>query len=215
MAKVELIETPEPTSEESAMISQTVGSLLISVSFWMVLLLSASLYAAVALSPKLADWINVRQQYLSNAVRLKQLEDEADYLERVAAALKSDPEFAKRMVRANQNPGTEDSGFVPVSQDLLFGGAVQTPDAEPQVVRPAVATLVFHLASHEQHRIWLLMAATGLTLSAFTFLNDAGIGILRMLFRGVGKLITVTVGRYRLPEAASDDATAESASGPD
>jgi len=71
MAKVELIETSEPASEESAMISQTAGSLLISLAFWMSLLIAATMYAGVALSPKLADWINVRQQYLSNAMRLQ------------------------------------------------------------------------------------------------------------------------------------------------
>jgi hypothetical protein len=104
MAKVELIETSEPTTAEPAQVSQSVGSFFMSVSFWLTLTVAGIMYAAVSLSPKLAAWINVRQQYVTNATRLSQLEDEVDYLERVAEALKTDPEFAKRLIRANQNP---------------------------------------------------------------------------------------------------------------
>ena len=73
------------------------------------------MYAAVSLSPKLADWISVRQQHAANAVRLQEMEDEADYLERVAEALKSDPEFAHRLVHATQSGSTQNE-FVPVSR---------------------------------------------------------------------------------------------------
>lgn len=194
------------------MISQTAGSFLISLAFWMSLLVSATMYAAVALSPKLADWINVRQQYLSNAMRLQELEDEADYLERVAAALKSDPEFAGHLVRANQNAGENDAEFVPVSHDLLFGGAVRKTYEEPVVVRPAVASLVYHLASHEKHRYWLLAAAAGLTLTAFTLMNEAGAGILTASLRTGLRVFTVLIQRYRKPAPAPEisDATLDS-----
>ena len=204
MPKVELIETSEPASEESAMISQTAGSLLISLAFWMSLLIAATMYAAVALSPKLADWINVRQQYLSNAMRLQELEDEADYLERVAAALKSDPDFAGHLVRANQNSGEHDSEFVPVSHDLLFGGSVRKSYEEPVVVQPAVASLVYHLASHEKHRHWLLAAAAGLTLTAFTLMNEAGAGILTTSLSTTLKIFTALTQRYRKPAPAPE-----------
>jgi len=199
MAKVELIETPEPASEESEMISQTTGSFLLSVAFWLVLLFAASVYAAVALSPKIADWITIRQQYLTNARRLTQLEDEADYLERVAAALKSDPEFARRLVRANQNPDSGGSELVPVSQDLLFGGTAMKAEPEVQVIQPAVAKLVYHLASHSQHRTWLLMIAAGMTLMAFTLLNDAGVGIVRAGLAVAATCVSVVTERYRRP----------------
>jgi hypothetical protein len=212
MPKVELIETSEPASDESAMIPQTAGSLLISLAFWMSLLIAATMYAAVALSPKLADWINVRQQYLSNAMRLQELEDEADYLERVAAALKSDPEFAGHLVRAHQNVGQNDSEFVPVSHDLLFGGSVRKTYDEPVVVQPAVASLVYHLASHEQHRYWLLAAAAGLTLTAFTLMNEAGAGMLTACLRTGVRIFTAVTQRYRkpAPEPALIDAMPDS-----
>ncbi len=199
MPKVELIETPEPVAEESVMISQTAGSLLLSIAFWMVLLIAATLYAGVALSPKIADWINVRQQCLTNAGRLTQLEDEADYLERVAAALKNDPEFARRLVRANQNSGSGGPELVPVSQDLLFGGTAKKAPPEVQVVQPVVAKAVFHLASHQQHRTWLLIASASLTLLAFTLLNDAGVGIVRTGITAAASCLSAVIHRYRRP----------------
>ncbi len=195
------------------MVSQTAGSLLMSVCFWLALLASALMYAAVSVSPKLADWITVRQQYLSNAVRLKELEDEVDYLERVSAALKSDSEFAKRLVRANQGSGSGDSEFVPVSQDLLFGGGAKVKREVPQVVQPVMANLVFHLASNQTHRNWLLMAATGLTMTAFTLLNDAGVGTVRAVLATLATLLAATTARYRRavvnPENADSEATEE------
>jgi len=199
MPKVELIETLEPVAEKSVMISQTAGSFLLSIAFWLVLLIAATLYASVALSPKIADWINVRQQYLANAGRLTQLADEADYLERVAAALKSDPEFARRLVRANQNSGSGGAELVPVSQDLLFGGTAKKAPLEVQVVQPVVAKAVFHLASHQQHRTWLLMVSASLTLLAFTLLNDAGVGIVRTGITVVASCLSAVTHRYRRP----------------
>ena len=201
MAKVELIESSEPTTAEPAQVSQSVGSFFMSVSFWLALTVAGTLYAAVALSPKFAAWINVRQQYVTNATRLTQLEDEVDYLERVAEALKTDPEFAKRLIRANQNPGSQGTEFIPVSKGLLFGGSEAKEYIAPQVIQPAFAKVVFHLASHEQHRNWLLAGSAGLTLLAFTLLNDAGIGIVQSALGAICQTFAWLTARYRKPAA--------------
>ena len=208
MAKVELIETSEPTTAEPAQVPQSVGSFFMSVSFWLTLTVAGIMYAAVALSPKFTAWINVRQQYVTNATKLAQLEDEVDYLERVAEALKTDPEFAKRLIRANQNPGSHETEFIPVSKGLLFGGAETKEYTVPEVVRPAFAKVVFHLASHEQHRTWLLAGSAGLTLLAFTLLNDAGIGIVQSALAAICQFFRWLTARYRKPPAPAVDAEA-------
>jgi len=195
----------EPTSEELTTVPQTVGSFLISIAFWSALLLSAVMYAGVALSPKLADWISVRQQHAANAVRLQELEDEIDYLERVSVALKSDPEFAHRLVHATQSGSTENE-FVPVSGSLVFGGVRDKPTIEQPLVEPAVAELVLHLASHQKHRTWLLLAAAGLTVLAFTLLNESGTGIMQAAYGAVRHFADAAVARYRqdLPAESTD-----------
>ena len=197
----------QPASEELTSVPQTVGSFLISVAFWSTLLVSALLYAAVSLSPKLADWISVRKQHAANAMRLQELEDETDYLERVAAALKSDPEFAQRLVHATQS-GSTPQAFEPVSDSLLFGGTNAESSVPRPLVQPAVANVVMHLAGHQQHRMWLLFGAAGLTLLAFTLLNDSGAGIMQAAFSSMTGFSRAALARYRQdPPVASDDET--------
>lgn len=186
----------EPTSEELNTVPQTVGSFFMSIAFWSALLVSAVMYAGVALSPKLADWISVREQHAANAVRLQELEDEVDYLERVSVALKSDPEFALRLVHATQSGSTENE-FVPVSGSLVFGGVRDKSSAERPLVQPAVADLVMHLASHQKHRTWLLSGAAGLTVLAFTLLNESGAGIMQAAYGSVLSFFHAAVARYR------------------
>ena len=197
----------EPTSAELTSVPQTVGSFLISIAFWSTLLVSAVMYAAVSLSPKLADWINVREQHAANAVRLQELEDEADYLERVAAALKSDPKFAHRLVQATQSGGTRND-FVPVSDSLIFGGTKAKSSVPQPLVQPPVAEVVLHLASHQQHRSWLLCGAAGLTILAFTLLNESGAGIMQAAFSLMLGFSKAALARYRQePPVASGDET--------
>lgn len=186
----------EPTSEELTAVPQTVGSFLMSIAFWSVLLVSAVMYAGVALSPKLADWISVREQHAANAVRLQELEDEIDYLERVSAALKSDPEFAHRLIHATQSGSTENE-FFPISGSLVFGGVRDKSSAEPPLVQPAVAEFVMHLASHQKHRTWLLLGAAGLTIAAFTLLNESGAGIMQAAYGPVQDFSHSAIARYR------------------
>jgi len=196
----------EPTSEEHPLVPQTVGSFLMSVAFWSSLLVSVAMYAAVSLSPKLADWISVRQQHAANAVRLQELEDEADYLERVAEALKSDPEFAHRLVHATQAGSTQNE-FVPVSNSLLFGGAKAENFVPRPLVQPAIANVVMHLGSHQQHRTWLLFGAATLTVLAFTLLNESGAGIMQTVFSSIRGFSQAALARYRQkpPVAFGDD----------
>lgn len=198
----------EPTAEELDAVPQTVGSFLMSIAFWFTLVLSAVMYAGVALSPKLADWISVRQQHAANAVRLQELEDEADYLERVAATLKSDPEFAHRLVHATQS-GSSQREFTPVSTGPGAGEAHVKPVVPESLVEPAVADVVMHLASHQQHRTWLLTGAAGFTILAFTLLNESGAGIMQAAFSCVLGVSRAAIARYRrapqLPLESGDE----------
>ena len=186
----------EPTPEELTAVPQTVGSFLMSIAFWFVLLISAVIYAGVALSPKLAAWISIREQHATNAVRLQELEDEVDYLERVSVALKSDPEFANHLVHATQSGNTENK-FVPVSGSMVFGGLRDKLTTEQPLVQPAVAKLVMHFASHQKHRTWLLLGAAGLTVLAFTLLNESGAGIMQAAYRSVQSFSHSAIARYR------------------
>ena len=195
----------EPTFEQPEMVPQTVGSLLVSVSFWFVLLVAAGMYAAVALAPKLASWMNAHEQYADNAARLAALEEEADYLERLTAALKSDPAFAVRLVDAAQRQSARETGLVGFSGDSL----PSEPPANSGVVQSAIqqplAGLVFHLASHEPHRNWLLVGSCSLTLLAFSLLNEAGSGVVLSMLAMISSAVRLALGRYRTSSATAPD----------
>ena len=187
----------ELISEELATARQTVGSLLISVAFWFTLLVAAGMYAAVALSPKLATWINAHGQYADNAARLAALEDEADYLERLTAALKSDPAFAVQLVDAAQGQSARDTGIVNFSGEAVPAKPPANSRVVQSAIQPQLSGLVFHLASHEQHRTWLLVGSCSLTLLAFSLLNEAGVGVVLAMLGMISSAVRTTVGRYR------------------
>ena len=129
-----------------------------------------------------------------NADRLRQLESEVDYLERVAEALKADPEFAHRLAGVISGesvrwPNGASEEFIPVSEELMFGG-VPAPQSQPTETSPTpLRKLIGIVASNPQYRRWLLTFAAILTVTAFTLLNDTGIvyvrGILSMTAAGI------------------------------
>lgn len=182
-------------AEELTTVPQPVGSFFMSFAFWIALVIAALMYAAVSLSPKLADWISVRQQHAANAERLREMEEEVDYLERVAAALRKDPAFAHRLVDAAQS-GNQQQAFVQESDSSKTGDPKVNSVAAKPLIQPAASEIVMLLASHQKLRNWILICASGLTVLAFTLLNDSGTGIMRAAFCTLQRFSQKTVARY-------------------
>ena len=173
------------------------------------------LYAAVALSPKLAEWIRAREQYARNAVQLVRLEDEVVYLERVAQALRQDPEFARRVARTPPEPvsnlasaGQVAPENLPVAPESRYGSVVPPASARPHVDPPPFAAVVMRFACDNPLRHWLLTAAVVVILFGFTFLNDSENGYLRSAARALSAIVLFPVRRYwsvRTPSNAAAD----------
>lgn len=168
----------------------------VSLCFWCTLLLAAGAYGAVAVAPKLAVWNSVRHQYQQNARELQRLEEEVDYLERVETALQTDPEFLQRLKQptAATAPGEQS---IAISGDLLFGYETMLPAAtSPPAGDPPGHGLISALAGKRPLRRGLLIFAAGLTVFAFTFLNDAGVGLVASSGRIVRAAATLPLRRY-------------------
>lgn len=216
MPKVELHDTTAPATEEPIHVSQVAGSLLMSLAFWITLVSAALMYAGVSLSPKLADWMQARQQLTSNAYRLQQLENEADYLERIADALKKDPQFAERLVQLSQSPASEAA-----LQDSQMIAAQLRPEKKSDakksdtgwLANPRVYSAVIRLASDLDLRRWLLIASAASTLFAFTFLNDAGARFAVAVFASIRSAISFLFSRYRKPPVADPTSAIHGADG--
>lgn len=205
MAKVELHDTTAPATVEPIQVSQSAGSLLMSLAFWITLVSAALMYAGVSLSPKLADWMQARHQLTSNAYRLQQLENEADYLERIADALKKDPQFAQRLVQLSQSPTSEaallDSEAIAAQLRSETKSAVKRSESG-WLADPRVHSAVIRLASDLDLRRRLLIAAAASTLFAFTLLNDAGAKFAIAAFVWIRSAVGLIFSRYRKPPVA-------------
>jgi hypothetical protein len=170
---------------------------IVSLCFWFALTFAACVYAMVALAPKFSVWNQVRHEYRGNARHLVALEQDVDYLERVEEALRTDPEFVRRLAGESRQHGDETSELIPVSGELLFGYDDATEHtsqnlAEPPPFHNAIRTF----ASHATLRISLLSFAALTTIFAFTFLNDAGAGIVQTTGRLVKAAAMIPAARY-------------------
>lgn len=175
------------------------ASWVVSLCFWMTLVLAAVIYSGVALSPKLAEWISAREQFAGNAAQLVQLENDIEYLERVKDALESDPQFAFRLAEASMPEPNTQGEIVPVATELLYGGLTVTTPLSAEAAdarRSGTARVVFHFASHQTHRQLLLVTSVLLTVLGFTFLNDSESGSLRTIGRTTRWLCTFPLRRY-------------------
>ena len=173
-------------------------SMLVSLLFWLTLIVSASLYSAVALSPKLLSYIELRNQHFQNQVVLVDLEDQVQHLERVATALESDPEFADELARVEFDASRPGDQRVAVQQTLWLDrpDSLSSPVAEAHTL-PWYTPLIRAFAGNQELRNYSLAAAAILILMAFTFLHESQEPQIRSIFATIHAGISVVVRRYR------------------
>ena len=186
----------------------------VSLCFWSTLLLAAAVYCSVALSPKFAVWNKVRNEYQNNIRQLVTLETEVSYLERVETALKTDPEFVQRLAGVSKPNKADGEELIPVSGSLLFGQSdeVMALEIAPTEL-PFYHGMILRLASDTKLRTILLCFSAGLTIFAFTFLNDAGHGFVYSTGSLAKRMVMLPMHRYFsaapaiAPEIVQDAAT--------
>lgn len=215
-------ETNEPVADLQNPAESSTGSLLVSLSFWCSLMAASLMYAAVSLSPRLEEWLTARDQYASNAHRLHVLENEVDYLERVVDAMKKDPEFARRMseqIQLSPSPVSE-SAFEPTTVAAPNGSlppsasvsSMEQPRLPSAALPGELRKWILDLATSSELRRWLLSMAAGLTLLAFTLLNESGKAIVLAVFGTITSVFRCVTSRYfRRAEPASAEPTENSA----
>lgn len=139
------------------------------------LLLAATIYASVALSPKMLTWLRIRGDYVANQIQLVRLEEQVLYLDSVADALETDPDFAAEMARAEFNAYRAGDERIPVDQSLSLSSRTAPASVErPDVRLPWYLPIVQRLATSQRLRRVLLAISAGLIIFSFTFLNEEG-----------------------------------------
>lgn len=164
---------------------------LISLAFWLVLLLAAALYASVALAPKLLACVEHRQKWWKNQERLVTLERRVHYLQDVAEALEKDPQFAAEVARIELQATQPGEERLPVDEELALEAVREDSDEFRQVhLLPPYAPLLVQLTENAALRRLVLLTAAALCLFAFVFLHESQYGRLKRAARFVHNTAT-------------------------
>jgi len=153
----------------------TISGMAISLAFWLCLLVSAALFAVVALSPKFLVYLHLRSQFDVNQSRLVTLEHQAGQLQRVIDAIRGDKDFASELTRIEFDAVRPDEEVIPVDVALkLDARAFEMPLPNPAEVSMWYEPGVKYLASDGSLRVSLLGTAALLVVVSFTMLQPAG-----------------------------------------
>ena len=150
----------------------------VSLAFWLSLIVASGLYACVALSPKLVNYLQIQADFHATQVELVGLERDVRYLDRVANALER-PDFSEELARVDfdaARPGDERIRVKPigspVNRDALDAGVPEKSVVRPAVLHPWYMPLLDMLATDEKLRRGFLISAAVIILVAFTFLQE-------------------------------------------
>jgi hypothetical protein len=153
---------------------------VIALAFWCCLGISAALFAAVTLAPKLRSYRELRHEYDALERKLAVEERQVQHLQQVADALRNDPDFASELARADF--GTDDSEErIPVDPRLNLDDASKLNAAVRQAAADEArgldsaavldTALLDRLCDSPPLRRSLLAAGGFLILVGFTFLS--------------------------------------------
>lgn len=153
---------------------ETVSGLLVSLMFWLSMLLATLLFAAVGLSPKLLEQARLNAQFQANQSQLVAIERQNERLQRVVDAIRNDQDFAAEMTRIEFDAVRTDEEIIPVDAELrLVPRDIDIPRisaAVPEVwYRPVIAPF----AESDSLRQSLLAAAATLVIVSFTWFQPA------------------------------------------
>ena len=168
-----------------------------SLAFWLCLFITAGLYGLVALSPKLSVWLDLRNDFYTNQVRLVELEQQVDYLDRVATALEDDPDFALELARVDLDAKRPDDELIPLDPELAGLDGPLAASSDNSQLRPWYTDIINAFAGNKYLRATTLGLTAVVVVLAFTFLHDAHEKRMAAYLSAIGKTTGNAVRRYR------------------
>ena len=148
-------------------------SWLKSLSFWLCLLVSAVLFGAVSLAPRVRDTIQLDHAYRQNQWELVRTEDQIQQMQRIATALRGDAEFLQRLAEADLHAQPPDVQQIPVDHDLVLR---PISDSErvvtPHVPLPIYLPILDLLSDSRDVGNALLAVSAAIVIFAFTYFQE-------------------------------------------
>lgn len=145
---------------------------VVSLLFWIQLLIAAVLYATVALAPKARTLLDLSACSIGLQSQLLDLERQVTDMKKVTDALENDPRVLEELARLDLDASRPGEESIPVTADLMLQNEMtRARTYDPEVVQPWYATLVDLFATNRRLRHALLLSAAVLVLVSFTFFN--------------------------------------------
>lgn len=170
----------------------------VSILFWLSIVLSATLYGGVALSPKLLQWRQLKVEKYNNQVKLVTLEWQVKYLKRVVRAFEHDPHFAAQQARIDFDASRPGDERIAVDPSLTLDSRTSKPvfpKADAQL--PWYAETLEMLSTHDGLRRACLISAAFITVVSFTFLQESSVQGFKQFVRNVCRTVDRATARYR------------------
>tara|TARA_R110002049_G_scaffold68849_3_gene178304 strand:- start:606 stop:1244 length:639 start_codon:yes stop_codon:yes gene_type:complete len=174
---------------------------MISLTFWILLFIAASLFAAVVLAPRYLSYLNLRNEYLTNQVQLVSLENQVEYLKEIAHSLENDPEFRSEVARVDFDATSPGEERIAVEPDHALDVPQWNPNQKASVTSRAWYIPMLGVLSENQNvRSSILLTAAVIIVLAFTFLHESQTPQLETVTRSTRNLFAVLLSRYRVSE---------------
>ena len=152
--------------------------ILVSLLFWFCLVVAAGLFSAVALALKMLTNLRLRNECRLNQHQLVAIEKQVNYLQRVAEALKNEPQFAEELVRIDFDAVRPGDERIAVDPSLHLDVAFDQSDSQIALPQQSSALTVWQepvlqeFTENRRLRLAFLVSAGCITLLSFTFLGE-------------------------------------------
>lgn len=171
VSSADLIRMAEPTKQRSSR-----GGVIVSLLFWLAMIVACGLYAVVALSPKIVRFHNFKKRHYETQVRLVSLERQVKYLRKVEFAFEHDRDFAAEQARVDFGAARPGERRIPAKEPLELEAVAKPALPRPNRPLPWYAPLLVVFSEDQELRRGLLATAAVITLLAFTFLHESQLG---------------------------------------
>ena len=171
--------------------------LVVSLLFWTLLLIAATLYGAVALSPKLLIWSELHADYVKTQTQLVSLEQRVTELRDVTQALENDPRILQELARVDLDAAAADEERIELPVELTLQSRLSAERNIPEVTRVWYLPIVRVFVENERLRTTSLLSASALVLIAFVFLHPSQAPQLQSGWQSVRQFCSAATSRYR------------------
>lgn len=167
---------PVPASDPLSNPTASGGGWVVSVAFWLFLIVAAGLYSAAALAAPMLETLELESQQRAQHQRLIAMEHQNQQLQKTIHALKTDPRVAEELARQDFHALRAESPIerLPVDGTLAHAPAGKSPElflASPAL--PWYAPLLKLAGKNQSINTSLLICAGSLVLYAFGFLRPS------------------------------------------